>query len=133
MLLNIWMIHRRLFYLHHDYMDGLGVVTSSATKRVICWTYWWISNQIVLYTGIYVMYDWFKEHYCALIIVDVIFLAYLIGLDCVGLAGCRHLLVPQNSRQPWDLKWLKSMGTWAWALLMFLGGPNYCRVGRMGS
>ena len=29
------MIHRRLFYLHHDYMDGLGVVTSSATKRVI--------------------------------------------------------------------------------------------------
>jgi len=26
-------------------------------------------------------------------------------------ARCRHLLVPQNSRQPWDLKWSKSMGT----------------------
>jgi len=54
-------------------------------------------------------------------------------LVCLCRAGCRHLHVPQNSRQPWDLKWLKSMGTWAWALLMCLGGPNYCRVGWVGS
>ena len=62
----------------------------------------------------------------------------MIGLSLVDLvylcrAGCRHLLVPQNSRHPWDLKWSKSMGTWAWALLMCPGGPNHCRVGWAGS
>ena len=63
---------------------------------------------------------------------------YLVGklsvcLVCLCWVGCRHLLVPQNSRQPWDLKWSKSMGTWDWALLMCPGGPNHCRVGRTGS
>jgi len=57
--------------------------------------------------------------------------SYLCRTDCDLLvawllcwAGCRHLHVHQNSRQPWDLKWLKTMGNWAWALIMTLGGPN---------
>jgi len=50
---------------------------------------------------------------------------YSVGcLVCLCRAGSRHLHVPQNSRQPWDLKWLKTMGNRAWALLMCLGGPN---------
>jgi len=34
------------------------------------------SNQILLHLGIDVMCDWFLEHYRALIIVDVVDLAY---------------------------------------------------------
>jgi len=51
-----------------------------------------------------------------------IVVSWLLGPLCR--VGCRHLHVPQNSRQPWDLKWLKAMGTWAWVLIMCLGGPN---------
>jgi hypothetical protein len=45
------------------------------------------------------MYDWLLEHYCILIIVDDVDIASWF-LDLIVLVGCRHLLVPQNSRQP---------------------------------
>jgi len=45
----------------------------------------------------------------------------------------RYFFVPHNSHQSWDLKWSKSMGTWAWALLMCPRDPNHCKVGRVGS
>jgi len=90
------------------------------------------SNQILLHLGIDVMCDWFLEHYRALIIVDVVDLAYWV-LVCLCWAGCRCFLVPQNSLQTWDLKWSKSIGTWASALLMCPRGPKHYRVGWAGS
>jgi hypothetical protein len=41
------------------------------------------SNQILLHLGIYVMCDWFIEHYRALIFIDVVDLVFWVWFACV--------------------------------------------------